>query len=277
VSSDREALRVVFDQDALLYDKARPHYPEIVFDTLDTVMVEARRQQPALGHRALEIGCGTGQATVPLAARGYDVLAIELGPGLAEVARANLAGISNAEVITGDVEQWNGPAGAFDLVLCATAFHWLDPDTRLTRVARLLRAGGVIALIQTMHVAGPSDEAFAAIQRCYEQWDPATSPGLRLQRLDELPPTGSYDLEDATEFTDVALHRFPVDHDYTAETYLELLSTFSGHRALEPDRRKGLYGCVRALIEAQPGATITRSSAFELATATRRPGLDDAT
>lgn len=190
MSSDREALRVVFDQDALLYDRARPRYPDVVFDTVDRTLAQARARQPSLGRRVLEIGCGTGQATVPLAVRAYDVLAVELGAELAQVARDHLAGFSNAEVITADVEQWDGPPGGFDLMLSATAFHWLDPDTRLGRVARLLRPGGVIALIRTIHIAGPSDEFFAASQHCYEQWDPATPPDVHLPPQDELPPTG---------------------------------------------------------------------------------------
>lgn len=271
---DRETLRTVFDQDALLYDRARPRYPGIVFDTIDDTMARARDRQPQLGTRTLEIGPGTGQATVELARRGYDVTAVELGAELAELARASLAAFDDVEVITADAEQWDGPTGTVDLVVSATAFHWLDPDTRLTRVARWLRPGGVVALIGTMHVAGRSDGFFAAAQRCYERWDPATPPGVRLLPLDEHPPTGQYGLERAAEFTGPTLHRFPVDHEYTAEQYLELLSTFSGHRALDPARRDGLYACLRGLIDAEPGRTITRSSAFELATATRRAGPD---
>lgn len=159
------------------------------------------------------------------------------------------------------------------MVICATAFHWLDPATRLDLVARLLRPGGVVALIQTLHVAGPSDRFFAAAQRCYERWDPATPPGLRLARLDDLPATGEYGLKQAPEFTDARVARFPLDVRYTADEYLDLLGTFSGHRALNAERRAGLYGCLRALIEAEPDGTIVRSSAVELSTAVRTGGL----
>ena len=137
-------------------------------------------------------------------------------------------------------------------------------------MARLLRPGGVVALIQTVHICGPSADFFASAQRCYERWDPDTPADLRLPRLEDLPPVGQYALEGAPEFVDTALHRWPVDHEYTADQYLDLVSTFSNHRSLNPARRAGLFTCLRRLIEAEPKQTVVRSSAVELATGIRR-------
>lgn len=80
---DRERLRATFDEAAELYDRGRPGYPEQLFDDL----AELARLRP--GSRVLEIGCGTGQATAPLAKRGCEVVAVELGAGMAAVARKN--------------------------------------------------------------------------------------------------------------------------------------------------------------------------------------------
>jgi SAM-dependent methyltransferase len=63
------ALRDTFDEAPELYDRVRPGYPEAVFEDLTTLA----RLRP--GSRVLELGCGTGQATVPLAARGLEVVA----------------------------------------------------------------------------------------------------------------------------------------------------------------------------------------------------------
>ena len=70
---DPHVLRVTFDRAAELYDRARPVAPPEVFDDL----VSLCGLEP--GSRLLEIGCGTGQATLPLAERGFAVTAIELG------------------------------------------------------------------------------------------------------------------------------------------------------------------------------------------------------
>src|SRR5215210_5603855 len=94
------------------------------------------------GGRILEIGCGTGQATVPFARRGYRILCVELGENMAAVARRNLEGNPQAEVRTGAFEDWPLQDEAFDVAISATAFHWLNPATAYPKVAGALRDGG---------------------------------------------------------------------------------------------------------------------------------------
>ena len=68
--NDYVRLRETFNEDAARYDRARPRYPVQMFDDLAAAGV-------APGARVLEIGCGTGQATVPLAERGCRIVAVE--------------------------------------------------------------------------------------------------------------------------------------------------------------------------------------------------------
>ena len=70
----REQLRTVFNLAAEDFDRTRPVCPPQVFDDL------IRLAGLGPGDRVAEIGCGTGQATVPLAERGLTVTAVELGP-----------------------------------------------------------------------------------------------------------------------------------------------------------------------------------------------------
>ncbi len=95
MTGERNRLRTTFDEAASLYDEVRPGYPEDLFD--DVVSLSGI---PA-GGGILEIGCGTGQATVPFARRGYRILCIELGENMAAVTRHNLEGYPQAEVRTG--------------------------------------------------------------------------------------------------------------------------------------------------------------------------------
>lgn len=76
---ERERLRQTFDQVAERYDRARPEYPETLFADL----VALTGIKP--GDQLLEVGCATGQATLPLARRGFRITCIELGPELAAV------------------------------------------------------------------------------------------------------------------------------------------------------------------------------------------------
>jgi SAM-dependent methyltransferase len=154
----------------------------------------------------LEIGPGTGQATVPLAERGCRIVAVELGAGLAAVARRKLARYPRVEVVVAAFEDWPLPPDPFDLVLAATAFHWIDPAVRVAKAADALRPGGALAVISTHHVAGGDHGFFADVQACYRRWDPETTPGFRLPTAAEVPMRGD-ELDRSGRFGPVAFRR----------------------------------------------------------------------
>jgi SAM-dependent methyltransferase len=256
-------LRVTFDEDAERYDRARPGYPSAVFDDL----LALAGLGP--GARVLEIGCGTGQATIPLAERGCRIVAVELGAGLAAVARRNLDRFPDVEVITGAFESWPLPPEPFDLVLSATAFHWIDPAIRVVKSAEALRPGGTLATIATYHVAGGTEPFFVDVQDCYERWDPATPPGLRLLPADAIPMDGE-EIERSDRFESPAFRRYPTDIPYTRVSYIDVLLTYSGHRALPPDDQRGLLDCIGSLIDERYGGQIVKRYLTELRLARRR-------
>src|SRR5689334_14109367 len=118
--SQDNSLKHTFDEVAALYNIARPRYPEKLFSTL--IEVTGLHGNSKL----LEIGPGTGQATKPLAKRGFDITAIELGAALSEVAKYELLDYKNVRVYTGAFEEITLPAKSFDLIFAATSFHWID-------------------------------------------------------------------------------------------------------------------------------------------------------
>jgi SAM-dependent methyltransferase len=258
VPAERELLRQTFDQAAELYDRARPGYPPQLFDDL----AEFAELRP--GARVLEIGPGTGQATLPLAERGYAITAVELGPGLAEVARRKLAHFPSVDIVVAAFESWTLPAEPFDLVISATAFHWLDPAIRVNKSADALRPGGTLATISTHHIAGGTGPFFVATQDCYEYWDPATPPGLRLEPASAIPRE-SDEIEQSGRFVMPPVFcRYEWEQTYSTAEYLDLLHTYSGHRALEDARRTGLIECIRQLIDDRHGGSISKRYLTEL-------------
>jgi len=140
--SKRRHRRTLFDGVAELYQASRRGYPpEIV-----GFVAETARLKP--GSAVLEVGCGTGQLTGQLAANGFAVTAIDLGSSMIAAAKRRLG----SSLISFDVvsfEDLDAPAGSFDLITSATAFHWIDPDVKFTKSARLLRTGGWLALATT--------------------------------------------------------------------------------------------------------------------------------
>jgi SAM-dependent methyltransferase len=261
---NREILRTTFGQDAELYDQCRPAYPIGLFSDL------AALADLGPHARVLEIGCGTGQATVPLAQLGCQVVALDLSPDMAAVARRNLAQLANVTVVAAAFEDWQPADGTFDAVLSATAFHWLDPRVRVIKAADLLRPGGSLGVVSTHHIAGGTDAFFADAQRCYERFDPTTPPGVRLTTDDQTPEeTAEFDRSE--RFGPVEFRRYEWQHTYTAAEYLNLLMTYSGHRAMAPQARSGLFACITHLIDDVYGGAITKQYRTRLAIAHTTP------
>ena len=259
---ERELLRATFDEAAELYDRARPGYPPAVFDDL------AALGGLGPGARVLEIGAGTGKATVPLAARGYAVTAVELGAQLAAVARRNLAGYPAVRVVVAPFETWPLPEQPFDAVVSATAFSWIDPAVRVTKAAGALRPGGALATISTYHIAGGTERFFAEAQACYERWDPATPPGLRLPVATAIPQD-SAELDRSGLFGAAVFRRYEWDLAYATGAYLDVLRTYSGHLLLDAERRRRLLECLARLIDLRYGGRITKRYLTELRIAHR--------
>jgi SAM-dependent methyltransferase len=253
---------MTFNEDAERYDRARPRYPAQMFDDLAAAAVPP-------GARVLEIGCGTGQATVALAERGYRIVAVELGPEMATVARRNLARFDSVHVVTAAFEDWPLPDDPFDVVFSATAFHWVDPAVRVSKSAAALRRGGLLATVMTEHIAGGSEEFFAAAQDCYERFDPATPPGLRQRSASDIPKDDR-ELASSGQFGPATFHRYEWELSYTTAEYLDLLLTYSGHRALPAAQRRGLLNCVAGLIDRNHGGRVVKRYLTELRIA-RRP------
>ena len=265
--SDERQLRATFDSAAARYQSARPDYPSALFDDL----ISLTGISPA--NRLLEVGCGPGKATVPLARRGFRITAIELGPDLAEQARVNLASFPGSSVVTASFEDWAPTLGRrFNLIYAATSWHWVDPEIRCAKAAGLLRPGGHLAVWGAGH-AFPDDfdPIFAAIQAVYEgmgedhpgEWPPPP-PDLEADASAELAASGRFEL--------VGVRRYLWSVRYSADAYLALLDTFSGHIAMAPAKRNHLYAEIRRLLAARPDGQLTRHWSSVLTVGKRTEG-----
>jgi SAM-dependent methyltransferase len=252
------SLRTTFDRDPELYDRARPGYPAALFDDLDKVLP---------GTELVEIGCGTGQATRVLAERGYSVTCIELGASMAAAARRRLAAFPAVEVVVADFDVWAGDPHAYDGVLAFTSFHWLDPQTRFPRIAALLRKRGVLAVVGTHHVLPEDgDDFFVGVQEDYV----AVVPEDAASHEGGPPPPESVEglAFDEELFEPVMRRRYLWDVEYSADEYVAVLSTYSGHIALPDEQRERLFARIRRRIE--PRGTVRKSYLTTLDAATPR-------
>ncbi|MEV0405525.1 methyltransferase domain-containing protein [Actinoallomurus sp. NPDC050550] len=253
MSHDRR-LRATFDSVASRYEQARPDYPaELYSDLLALTGVEP----PA---RLLEVGCGPGKATLPLARRGFHITAIELGDALAAEARRRLAEFPGVSVITSSFEDWSPPASArFDVVYAATAWKWVDPEVRYAQAAALLPQGGHLAVWNAEH-AFPADfdPFFTEIQQVYDELGEGDGSPWPPPRPEEQPDPFAAEFEASGHFAVAGTRRYLWARRYTVEQYIALLNTFSGHIAMEPATRDHLYREIRRRLAARPDGRLTR-------------------
>lgn len=264
--ADDRSLRTTFDKAAAHYQAARPDYPAGLYSDLVAL---TGIEPPA---HLLEVGCGPGKATLPLARTGFRITAVELGTALAAEARRRLAGFADVSVITAPFERWEPPSDVHvDLVYAATAWKWVDPDVKYAKAASVLAPGGHLAVWNAEH-AFPTgfDPFFAEIQRVYDEigegdgasWPPPPPEARR-------DPTAA-EFEASGHFTAVGTRLHVWARRYTADEYIALLDTFSGHIAMEPAKRRHLYGEIRRRLAARPDGRVTRHWSAVLTVGRRR-------
>jgi SAM-dependent methyltransferase len=237
-----------FDTVAELYDRSRPTYPDELIDVV-----------AGFGPRILEIGPGTGQATRALTERGGDVTAVELGPRLATIAQRNAP---KARVVVADFDAWEPERAGFDVVTAFTAFHWLDPQTKYAKAARLLRPDGVLAIAEVAHVRVLGGDPFwEEVQEDYDAVVPSpdNAPPPFIDEVGDLRD----DVERSCCFADVEVRQFPWEVEYTGDEYVDVLRTYSPNIRGEPATVEELLRRIRARIGDR---TVTKSYLATLTT-----------
>lgn len=252
------------------YANARPGYPE---ELVDDVMSYGG----PIG-TMLEVGAGTGKATVAFAALGVELTCLEPDPRMAARLARECAGFANVAVVSSRFEAFVPPA-RFDALIAAQSWHWVDHTRRWTLAHQALRAGGTIALFWNRYVVADEElrGELARIDRRHGVDNASSSYGVipsatgRDVGLEENWPAD--DLAADGRFEDVTSRRYRRQQAFTAELYLDLMASTSWYRVLDDDVREAVMAAAKGTIEAHGGEfTLDIVTALFLARTTEASG-----
>jgi SAM-dependent methyltransferase len=240
--------RQSFDGVADLYDTYRPEYPVELIECI----VSETGLRPA--DRILEIGSGTGKATLVFARRGYSILCIEPGKNLVFVAAKRLKHYANVAFEVTTFEAWSERLNEFNLVISAQAFHWISKEIGYAKAARVLQPNGWLALFWNM-VPDPSGAIFQELEKVYREYAPEMTSSDT--PCEEVIQQRGQEILESGQFEEAVVRRFPWSARYDTRQYLGLLNTYSDHLRLPEGSRQNLFHGIAQVID-QHGGTIDK-------------------
>lgn len=217
-----------FGASAAAYAQHRPDYAQAA---VDWCLAGAQREV----RDVLDLAAGTGKLTAGLMTAGVAVTAVEPDPQMLAELRRRLPGVP---AVVGTAEAVPLADGSVDAVLVGTAWHWFDEERTLAEVRRVLRPGGVLALLYddvddsvpwVAGLAGPSTSSASTPGSDPEAWHP-----------------------EFAGFAPSEVAAFPHTHRRTAESLTATIGTFSHTVVIDPAERAEVLARVRAYLDAQP-------------------------
>jgi SAM-dependent methyltransferase len=228
VSRVHRAAAVGFARSADAYERGRPDYPEAA----------VRHVVGLLGADAavLDLAAGTGKLTRPLLAAGLRVIAVE------PVAEMRAALPADARALEGTAEAIPRPDGSVDAVTVGQAFHWFDGDAALGEIARVLRPGGLLALLWNRRVdEDPVNQAIEEIVGPY-RGDVPTHRGDAWRAA----------FERTSSFGPLAVEMFENVLEQDADGLEARVGSISFIASLEPAERASVLERARAIASSGP-------------------------
>jgi SAM-dependent methyltransferase len=223
---------------AAQYDRARPSYPPALVDAL---LADGARC-------VLDVGCGTGIAAALLAARGCEVLGVEIDARMAEFARSK-----GLQVEVARFEDWHPRGRRFDLVTSAQAWHWIDPRAGAARAAEALRPGGRLGVF--WNFGDPPPYVRALLSPIYARFGPGVENySVLFGNRDARVQDALAGIADAGAYGPARTARFEWSQRYDTAEWLQQLGTHSDHQALPAARRQLLLDAVGEALDAIGGS-----------------------
>ncbi|MGE5828434.1 MAG: class I SAM-dependent methyltransferase [Micromonosporaceae bacterium] len=224
---------LTFGEVADVFDQVRREYPTAL---VDDVLAYAGRS----GRRALEVGAGTGKATLAFVERGVPVVAVEPDEAMAAVLARHVAERGDVQIVHSTFEDLR-PGEAFGLLYSADAWHWTQPERRWQLATQALAPGGALALFWNRdRIDDPAlrQVLIDVLAEIYPTSVVADAPAEPAALLAEWPAD---ELAQQAAFTDVVARIYPSRSIVSGAQYLTHMSTRAQIRMLDEPTRARLF------------------------------------
>jgi len=171
---------------------------------------------------------------------------------MAKFAAAKLRRYEALTVTTTSFEDWIPKPGSFDLVISATAFHWIPAEIAYPKSALALKDSGSLAVFRNFHLR-PAQGFFREVDALYKECAPEIyrppAPGDHdgKKKTEAHMASVRNDFDASRVFAEVEVRRYPWSEQYDPDQYITLLNTYSDHINLQEDR-KALFDGIKDLI-----------------------------
>jgi len=239
----REVGGVAFGLDATGYHQGRIAYPEALYDELFSRL-------PA-SPSVLEIGAGSGLVTQSILKRDPSrLVAVEPDPALVSFTLRRLSDPRLTMVTSAFPEA--AVTGEFDLIACAAAFHWMEPEAALSRIKELLAPSGLWAMWwHSYRNPGRGDELADLITPLLQEI--ALPPSDTLFQHYSLDQKHHRETLARAGFHDIEYRLYSQERELTTAQVVALFQSYSYVRVLPDDQKSRLIEDIAEIVEQRFG------------------------
>ena len=246
-----KGLEWTFDTAASAYEIFRPGYVDELYKMIfDYITLNE-------SSNAVEVGIGSGQATLPILKTGCRLTAVEYGAELSKLCREKFKDYPNFSVVTNKFENESFSDNMYELVYSATAFHWVPEDIGYAKVFSMLKSGGAFARFANhpyrdkgnLPLCEEMDRIYAEYYYKYynkKQETPIEYSDEQALRIANIAKQYG--------FVDIKHALFHRTRTFSASEYITLLGTYSDHIAIEEGIRKKFFSKIEDAINDYSGS-----------------------
>ncbi|MBW4513184.1 MAG: class I SAM-dependent methyltransferase [Scytonematopsis contorta HA4267-MV1] len=233
-----------FNEIAEIYNAARPNYP---LELIEDVITIANIKENA---KILEVGVGTGQATISFAQKGYAIHGLDPGDKLIAIASQNLSSYPKVTFEKVTFEDYQLKEKSFDLLISAQAFHWVNREIGYSKAALALKDKGHIALFWNFSPKS-NTTVFQELEQAFQQYLPEMV--YNPPSIDSLIEKRKNWILDSECFKEPVFKEYVWSIDYDVDRYLNLLKTQTVYQQFNEIEKQDLSTIVRKILNNHGG------------------------